>query len=260
MKRIWVLVSYLLRDLFRSLTGLLVIVAAFVFYLVGILGVTGGIDRDYFALVIGGFFGIFCLILSLVVADRAYRAESYLLLYRLSSRSTFLVSIVVAAVFASFILQIVVALLSLPRVVNPLKIGSVLDILPVWIGWLALGGAIGVHMSELVRRGWSRTVVYGLLAFVLFSLNQRQSGVPVGLSDRFSWIPSLTSDPVRWEGLNRLVDVIIWPISAAVRVARSTSYTVLEGLSPAVLLLVAALIFFLAVLLFDRKDLILPEN
>jgi len=84
MRRLWTLVSYFIRDLFRSLTGLLVIVAAMVFYLVAIVSVTGGIDRDYYALVIGVFFGVFSLILALVVADRAYRSESYLLLYRLS--------------------------------------------------------------------------------------------------------------------------------------------------------------------------------
>jgi len=77
MRRLWTLVSYFIRDLFRSLTGLLVIVAAMVFYLVAIVSVTGGIDRDYYALVIGGFFGVFSLILALVVADRAYRSESY---------------------------------------------------------------------------------------------------------------------------------------------------------------------------------------
>ena len=47
MKRLWALVSYLFQDLFRSLTGLLVVVAALVFYLVAIVSVTGGIDRDY---------------------------------------------------------------------------------------------------------------------------------------------------------------------------------------------------------------------
>jgi len=125
---------------------------------------------------------------------------------------------------------------------------------------LVLGGAIGLHMSELVRRGWSRTIVYALLAFVLFSLNQRQSGVPVGLSDRFSWIPSLAPNPERWAWVNQLVDVAIWPISAALRVARSSPYTVLEGLAPAMLLLTALLIFLAAIVLFGRKDLILPEN
>jgi hypothetical protein len=43
-------------------------------------------------------------------------------------------------------------------------------------------------------------------------------------------------------------------------VARSADYTVLESLAPAVLLVVASFIFVLAVVLFERKDLILPEN
>ncbi len=260
MKRVGVLVSYLLRDLFRSLTGLLVIVAAFVFYLVGIVGVTGGVDRDYYALVIGGFFGIFCLVVTLVMADRAFNAKSYLLLYRLPARAAFLSAVLLAALLTAGVLELVIAVLSLPQLVTRLSPGMLMDILPVWVGFLALGGALGLHMSELVRRGWSRTLVYGLLAFILFSLNQRQSGVPVHLADRFNWIPSLIPDPARWAWANTAVDVLIWPISAAVRVARSTPYTLLESLAPAVLLLISSLIVTAAIGLFGSKDLLLPEG
>jgi len=260
MKRVWVLTSYLWRDLFRSLTGALVVVAALVFYLVFISSVTGGVDRDYYALVIGGFFGIFSLLLTLLIADNTYSSASYLLLYRLPSRNAMLAAIVLTAVLAAGLLELAVALISLPRFTGELTVAMVLDVIPVWVGWLVLGAVIGLHMSELARRGWSRTVTYALLAFILFSLNQRQSGTPVGLSDKFSWIPNLIPDPASWEWATKIVNLLIWPVSAATRVARATPYTMLEGLSPALLLLMAMVLFGLAMSLFNRKDLILPDN
>lgn len=259
MKQIGVLVIYLWRELFRSLTGALVIAAALVFYLVAILSVTGGVDRDYYALVIGGFFGIFSLILTLIVADRSFRSSSYLLLYRLTARTSFLTAIVVTAVLAAGLLEIIVALLSLPRLVTGLTTGMVMDILTVWTSWLALGATIGLHMSELVRRGWSRTLIYAFLTFILFTLNQQQSGVPVGLADRFDWIPILTPDPARWQWAIKAVDFLIWPVSAATRIARTTSYTLLESLSPALSLLVAIAFLGLAARLFNNKDLVFPD-
>ena len=260
MKRLWALVRYLLQDLFRSLTGMLVVVAALVFYLMAMVSVKGGVDRDYFALVIGGFFAILALVLAVVIADRAHQASSYLLILRLPSRTPFLAGVALAAIAVSGLLAVGVALLSIPRLVTPLTAGMVLDIVPVWASWLVLGAALGLHMSELVRRGWSRTLLYALLAFILFVLNQRQSGVPVDLADRFDWIPHIMPDPARWAWATKLVDVILWPISAAIRVARAGGYGVLESLAPGVLLLLAAAVFVLAGALFERKDLILPEN
>jgi hypothetical protein len=259
MRQIWALVTYFWRDLFRSLTGGLVVVAALVFYLVAIVSVTGGVDRDYYVLVIGGFFGIFGLILTLIVADRSFRSSSYMVFYRLSSRTSFLAAIVLVSMIATGILELLVAALSLSRLVTDLTVDMVLDVLPVWFCWVALGATLGLHMSELVRRGWSRTLAYGLLAFILFILNQQQSGVPVGLADRFNWIPSLTPDPARWGWAIEIVDVLTWPIAAATRVARSTPYTVLESSSPAITILVALFVLGMASGLFRDKDLVFPD-
>jgi hypothetical protein len=259
MRQVWVLVTYLWRELFRSLTGALVVVAALVFYLVAILSVTGGVDRDYYALVIGGFFGVFALVMVLIIADRTFRSASYLLLHRLTSRTTLLTAIVVTAVLAAGLLELAVALLSLPRLVGGLTVDLVMDVIPVWFSWLTLGATLGLQMSELVRRGWSRTLTYAILAFILFTLNQQQSGVPVGLADRFNWIPSLMPDPARWEWAIRVVDIVVWPVSAATRIARSTPYTPLESISPALSLLVGTAFLGLAAALFSRKDLALPD-
>ncbi len=259
MRQVWVLVTYLWRELFRSLTGALVIVAALVFYLVAILSVTGGIDRDYFALVIGGFFGVFALVLVLIIADRVFRSASYLLLYRLASRTVVLAAIVMTALLAAGLLELAVALLSLPRLASGMTVDLAMDVVPVWFSWLTLGATLGLQMSELVRRGWSRTLTYACLAFILFTLNQRQSGVPVGLADRFNWIPSLTPDPARWEWAIKAVDFVVWPVSAATRIARATPYTPLESISPALSLLLAAALLALAAGLFGRKDLVFPE-
>jgi len=260
MKRLWALVRYLLQDLFRSLTGLLVVVAALVFYLVAIAGVTGGIDRDYYALVIGGFFAMMALVLAVVIADRANQASSYLLILRLRSRTPFLAGVLLTAIAVSGLLAVGVALISIPRLAAPLTAGMVLDIVPVWASWLALAAALGLHMSELVRRGWSRTWLYAVLAFILFVLNQRQSGVAVELSDRFDWIPHVMPDPTRWVWAIKLVDVILWPVAATIQVARAGDYGVPESLAPGLLLLGAASVFLLAAALFERKDLILPED
>lgn len=260
MKRVWALATFFWRELFRSVTGILVLVGALVFYLVAILSITGGVDRSYFALVIGGFFGIYCLVLTLIVADRAHHASSYLFLSRLPSRITFLAAVTLTGFLVAGLLELGVALLSLPRLSSGLSAEMVVDVVPVWISWLGLGAVLGLHMSELVRRGWSRILIYAFLAFILFSLNQQQSGVPVGLADRFGWIPSLTPDPANWGWAIKLVQVITWPVAAGVQVARSTPYGLGESLAPGVTLLVAALLLGLAVRLFDAKDLILPES
>lgn len=260
MKRIWTLAGYFWRELFRSLTGFLAVVICTVFYLVAILSVYGRIDRDYYALVIGGFFAVFCLILTIVIADRSFHAKTYLILYRIPTRGILLASISLTAILVAGLFEAVTALISLPKLGALPPASMVLDILPVWIGWLILGSVIGLHMSELVRRGWSRTIVYALLAFILFSLNQQQSGVPVSLSDRFNWIPSLTPNPLQWGWAAKVVNTIIWPVAAGVKVARSTPYTVFEGLSPALVLIIASAIFWAALLLIKRKDLILPED
>jgi hypothetical protein len=259
MKRAWVLVTYLWREFFRSLTGFLSIVFALVFYLVAILSVTGGIDRDYYALVIGAFFAVFSLALTVVIGDRTFHAKTYLLMYRLPTRAHFLAALVLTAVLISFLFELVIAAASLLRLVTPLSAGMVLDFLPVWISWLVLGAALGLHMCEMVRRGWSRTVVYGLLAFILFAINQ-QSGMEIGITDRYSWLPHFTPDPARWKWAADVVNVLIWPVSAAIRVARSEPYSALESLSPAMLLLLSAALFWLAMRLFGDKDLLLPEG
>lgn len=259
MRQVWVLVTYLWRELFRSLTGALVLVAALVFYLVAVVGVTGGVDWDYYALVIGGFFGVFSLILVLIIADRAFHSTSYLLLYRLPSRSTLLIAIVVTAILASGLLEIAIALLSLPRLEGGLSVNLALDVIPVWFSWLTLGATLGLQMSELVRRGWSRTLTYAVLAFILFTLNQQQSGTPVGLADRFNWIPSLTLDPARWQWAIKAVEIVVWPVSAAVHIARATPYTPLESIAPALGLLVATGLLGLSSVLFSSKDLVLPD-
>ncbi|MCK4832020.1 MAG: hypothetical protein KAS81_04595, partial [Anaerolineales bacterium] len=131
MRQVWILTSYLLRELLRSLTGGLVVVGGLAFYLVAIHSVTGGVDQDYYALVIGGFFGVVSLLLTLIIADRSYRSASYLLLYRLSSRAIFLAAIVLAAVVVTGVLEIIVAVLSLTRLSVPLTAEMGLDIVPV---------------------------------------------------------------------------------------------------------------------------------
>jgi hypothetical protein len=259
MSRVLVLIGYLWRELFRSLTGLLVIVAAVVFYLVAIQSVIGAIDRDYYALIIGGFFGVFSLVMTIVLADRAFHAKSYLFIYRLPSRAIFLAALGLTAVLVSGVLELAVALVSLLKLETPPTAVMFLDIVPVWVAFLFLGAALGLHMSELVRRGWSRSGAYAVLAFILFSLNQQQSGVPVELSDRFSWVPHIMPDPAKWEWAVNVTNIIIWPVSAAVQVARSAPYSAVESLAPGILLLVSALLFWLAAVLFGRKDLFLPE-
>lgn len=260
MRRVMALVGYQVRELFRSLTGMLVVVAALVFYLVGILSVTGGVDRDYFGLVIGGFFGLYSMMVALVLSDRAYRASSYLVVSRLPARAALLAALIISSVLISLVAELVVAAMSLPRLVSPFTVTAALEMLPVWISWLVLGAVLGIHMSELVRRGWSRTVIYGVLAFVLFVLNQQQGGVPIELADQFSWVPSLMTDRAKWGWAFNLVEVITWPVAASIKVARETPYTILDGLSPAVTVLASIALFGLASELFDGKDLILPEN
>ncbi len=98
MSRAWTLCVFMIRDLFRSLGG-----AVPPLLTLGLFQVTflyGG-KVDYFASVGGADIMFICLITTLLLASRANRAVSYLLLARLERRVELLGAIAAAAILIS---------------------------------------------------------------------------------------------------------------------------------------------------------------
>ena len=80
MTRIATLTSYLIRTLSRSLAGIVPVALALAF---GIIAFEYGMDQAQFVTVAGIGTSAICLVTALLLASRANRASSYLLVARL---------------------------------------------------------------------------------------------------------------------------------------------------------------------------------
>ncbi|MEN8097696.1 MAG: hypothetical protein ABFQ89_01345 [Chloroflexota bacterium] len=260
MSRLRATVSLIITDLFRSLTGGIVVAGAIAFLLVAILSVTGGVDRNYVVHLVGGFFGLYAMLLGWLVSDRTNRSSSYQILVRMPNRSMFLAAILIVVIVTCVVLELVVTVLSLTRLNEPIPLGAWFEIAPAWFSLVVFGATVGIHLSELVRYGWSRIAAYAALGFLLVgvNLNGVDGGRSLGASTR--WLSRLSINPDRIGWIAGIAKALVWPISASFRVARSEAYSLWEGLAPALLIFAASLIFLLAVMTFDKKDLVLPED
>ena len=110
MNRIVTLTSFLIRDLFRSLAGIVPLACTLAF---GLIAFEYGMDQPQFITVAGVGMGAICLATTLVLASRANRASSFLLVARLHRRTELLAALVLSSLAITTALALLMALANL---------------------------------------------------------------------------------------------------------------------------------------------------
>ena len=239
MKRIFTLTSFLTRDLFGSLAGIVPLASTVAF---GLIAFEYGMDQSQFTTVAGIGMGTICLATALVLASRANRASSFLLVARLHRRTELLAALVLGSLVSTTVLSLIVALANLLAGRLTLDFPSALWIVPTWLPLWLLAAALALPLSGLVGRSGSHLAGYLLLAGLLIA------------NDRKAF---LISHGVNW--LARVVETVLWPVNALLARASAGIHTLDYVLALALTCAYAMLLFGLAAFLFGDKDLLWPE-
>jgi hypothetical protein len=239
MNRIWALTVFLTRDLFLSLAGTVPLVTAVAF---GLIAFEYGMDQAQFITVAGVGTGIICFLTALLLANRANRASSYLLMARLHQRAELLASLVLSSLGITAGLSALIAAGNLLGGRLTLDWPSALWIVPSWLPVWLLAAALALPLAALVERGGSHLLGYVLLTALLIANDQKERLMAHGLG---------------W--LAHLVTTILWPVRTLLAQASAglhdTSYLVAGVLTVGYV----GLLFGLASLLFEDKDLLWAE-
>jgi len=275
-RRILSLTLYLLRTGIFSLSGLLYILFALVLYVIFFDPRQQTPDTDYYSLMIGLFGAVFSFLITLSTAARANRSTHFPFLVRLPSRVEYLASTFLAAISFSFLLQFIVAVLSIAANGPSFSATQLFMIPPLWIAVNVLFCVIALHATDLVASGWSRVYIFGILAILLYIqtildtlvdwlsglLNRLSSlvfdlglgGLSTFFSDASDWLITSGHD-----ALSTVIGLLFWPFRAIVDATISGQFNQLQALAPAMLLLYATVLFLIAADLFANKDLFLSE-
>ncbi len=270
-QRIFVLVRFLMRRTLFSLTGVIYVIVALVYWAVLFPPQQGTPDIDNYFLIVGAFGAGMTFLMTLTVATKANEAANYPLIVRLRSRIEFLTAVLLSSLLLAGVLQVLVAVLALVR--GPgLVTGRFLEIPPVWLATNILASVLAMHASDFVASGWSRVYVYGVLALFLFGqsafggiapwlarrlavvsvnmINRGWSGVSSLLNQLSSWLTEAGADQV-----GNAFGFVFWPFRAVGEAVITGFFTTSQALAPAVMLLYATILFMLAADLFANKDL-----
>ncbi|MDX1616837.1 MAG: hypothetical protein R3300_21190 [Candidatus Promineifilaceae bacterium] len=275
-QRILALSLYLFRSLPLSLSGLLYVLMALVFYLIFFQPGQRTPDVDYFILLIGVFGASLAFLVTLTVASRAHRASHLPLVVRLPSRPEYITAVGLASFLFAGTIQALLALVALAAARPQLTLLASLDIPPIWLAVNVLFITLALLASDLVTAGWSRVYIFGSLA-VLLLLRQYLSAVTEGLAGVSRRLASTFLDA----GVDALsspffaisnwlitsgqdigsdaIGLIFWPFEAIINAVRVGAFSSTQALAPAVLLLYATVLYILAADLFAGKDLLMTE-
>jgi hypothetical protein len=239
MRRILVLTSVLIRDLFRSLTGIVPLAIALAF---GLIAFEYGMDQAQFITVAGVGTGGLGLVTTLLLASRANRGWFYPLIARLKRRSELPAALVVGGLAVTAVLAALIAVGNLAAGRLSLDFPSALWIVPTWLAAWFLGVSLALPLSALASQNGSHLAGWVLLSTLLVAQDQKVALQAHGLDL-----------PVR------AVEVVLWPITTLLARASSgihdRDYFLALGLTVAF----GALLFVLAVQSFEDKDLLWPE-
>lgn len=269
--RIVILTGYFTKNIFFSLTGLILLIFSLIFWAVFFPPGQGTPDLENYIILVGAFGAAATFLASLAVSSKAARMENYPLIVRLPSRAEYLVSVVLSSLLLGLILQALVAGLALIR--GP-EISSMrmLVIPPIWISINILAAILAIHATDLVTAGWSRVIIFGLLALALV-LNSASSTPDTWFSDRLTdlaelfgrvnlmWFSDLVAGAASWayesplSNVARMAGFIFWPFRAMTDAVFAGEFTPSQALAPAVLLLYSSILFLIAATLFSGKDL-----
>ena len=239
MTRVFTLAAFFTRDLFGSLMGIIPLGLSLAFALIAF---EYGMDQAQFITVGGVGIGAICLVTTLLLASRANRGSSYLLVARLPQRVELLIALVLSGLGITSALAVLITAGNLVTDRLALDFPSALWILPTWLGLWLVAAALAMPLSQLVSRGGSHLAAYALLAGLLVA------------NDRKAWLLS--------HGLDlavRVVSLVLWPINTLMAQASAGSHGRSYFVALALILAYGGLLFGLAVVLFEDKDLLWTE-
>lgn len=239
MNRIWTMTLYMIRDLILSLSGIVPLAAALAF---GLIAFEYGMDQAQFITV--GAVGTLaiCFLATLLLANRANRATSYLLLARLHGRTELLTSLLVASLGITAVLAVMIAAGNLLAGRLTLSLPSAFWILPTWLPLLLMAASLGLALSGLVARNGSHLLGYLLLTGLLVANDQGTA-----LTNRgFHWLAQAAS-------------TILWPVSTLLARASAGTLDRVYFVAGTLTLGYALSLYLLAAILFQDKDLLWSE-
>lgn len=274
-QRVLILTGHFSKTLFFSLTGLLLLILSLIYWAVFFPPGQGTPDVENYIILVGAWGAATTFLLALAVSSRAGRMENYPLIVRLPSRIEYLIAVLLSALLLGLIMQGLVAGLALIR--GPELTGArFLAIPPLWLSINLLAAILALHVSDLVTAGWSRVIIFGLLAVALI-LNSAASSPESWFSARFTsladlfdrfnliWFSDLAYSAASWAanspitGLARVSAILFWPFRAMADAVNSGTFTPSQALAPAVLVLYGSILFLVAAILFAGKDLDFQE-
>jgi hypothetical protein len=239
MNRVRTLTLFFTHDLFLSLTGIVPLAAALAF---GLIAFEYGMDQPQFATVGGVGIGLICLLTTLLLAGRANRASSYLLIARLRHRTELLAALILSSLAITAVLGLLIAAGNLLAGRLTLEFPSLLWLLPTWLAlWLTMA-ALALILSTLDSRDGSNLVGYLFIAGLLLINDQR-----VLLEAR------------RLDWLARAATTVFWPVGTLLSKASAGIHDRSYFVALALTSVIALLLFSLAAQLFVDKDLLWAE-
>lgn len=270
-QRILILAGYFAKNLFFSLTGLILLILSLIYWAILFPPGQGTPDIENYIILIGALGAAATFMATLAISARAARIEHYPTLVRLPSRVEYLIAVLLSALLLGLFMQLLVAGLALIR--GPeLSASRILMIPPIWLSINLLAVMIAMHATDLVTAGWSRAILFGLLALALV-LNSASGSPESWFSDRLNdlaelfsrvnltWFSDLAYSAASWAydspltGLTRVVGILFWPFRALADAVLAGGFTPSQALAPAVLILYGAILFLIAATLFAGKDL-----
>jgi len=238
-KRIGILSLFLIRDLFRSLAGIVPLAVGFTFYAIAF---EYGMDQAQFITVAGVGLGAICLLTVLLLTGRANRASFYPFAARLPRRSELLAAVVVGSLAVTSVIAFLMTEVALLQHKLTLDFPSALWIIPTWLAFWLFVAALALPLSSLVSRDGSHMVGYVFITALLVA-NDRRSFLE---ERRLHW-------------LSRAVTAVLWPVATLLAQASAGSHDRSYLLAIVLTVGYAGLLFGLAVALLRHKDLLWPE-
>jgi hypothetical protein len=238
-KRICTLGLFLIRDLFRSLAGLLPLAAGFTFYGIAF---EYGMDQAQFVTVAGVGLGTICFLTVLLLTGRSNRASFYPFAARLQDRSEQLVAVIAGSLAVTAVIAFLMTEAALLQHKLTLDLPSALWIMPTWLVLWLFMATLALPLSSLVSRNGSHMVGYVLITALLVA-NDRRSYL---VDHRLHW-------------LSRAVSAILWPMATLLAQASAGIHGWRYLLALVLTIVYAGLLLGLAVGLFRHKDLLWAE-
>lgn len=275
-QRVLVLAIYLQRRFVLSLSGILFLLLALVFYMIFFGPGQRTSDVAYFTSVLGIFGILLSFLVTLAFAAIANRAANLPIIVRIPSRVEYLTSVLLASIIFSSAVLFALAVIALFVNSPILDARLVILIPPLWFSGILMFSTLALHASDLVAWNWSRVYVFGFIAILIYIreglriIGNALANLLIELGNRFSnqgWdalasIVSSLSNLVSESGprvLESLVDLVFWPFNASANALISNQFSTAQALAPAIILLYASILFLLAANVFSSKDLILSE-